>query len=72
MIHNGIEYGLMAAYAEGLTILRKANLCVSSGAQPGSANAEKNAETTPMRNPEFYQYEFDLPEIVATPELFVV
>ncbi|CAN5723570.1 decarboxylating 6-phosphogluconate dehydrogenase [soil metagenome] len=64
MIHNGIEYGLMAAYAEGLNILRKANICVSSGGQPGSANAEKNAETTPMRNPEFYQYEFDLPEIV--------
>jgi len=56
MVHNGIEYGVMAAYAEGLNILRKANV----GSQP----VRTDAETTPMRNPEYYQYELDLPEIV--------
>ena len=49
MIHNGIEYGLMAAYAEGLNILRHANA--------GAGTAEHDAETTPMRQPEHYQYE---------------
>ncbi len=55
MVHNGIEYGLMAAYAEGLNILRHAD----AGKRPQAADAE----TTPMRNPQFYQYELDLPEI---------
>jgi 6-phosphogluconate dehydrogenase len=55
MVHNGIEYGLMAAYAEGLNILHSANA--------GKIAQDTDAETTPMRNPEFYQYELDLPEI---------
>lgn len=55
MVHNGIEYGLMAAYAEGLNILRNANIGTRSHAQ--------DAETTPLRQPEFYQYEMNLPEI---------
>lgn len=55
MVHNGIEYGLMAAYVEGLNILRNANV--------GKRMHESDAETTPMRDPEFYQYELDLPEI---------
>jgi 6-phosphogluconate dehydrogenase len=55
MVHNGIEYGLMAAYAEGLNILRNAD----AGKRPQTTDAE----TTPMRSPEYYQYELDLPEI---------
>lgn len=55
MVHNGIEYGLMAAYAEGLNILKHAD----AGIHPPAADAE----TAPMRNPEYYQYELDLPEI---------
>jgi 6-phosphogluconate dehydrogenase len=55
MIHNGIEYGLMEAYAEGLNILKHANA--------GSAQRTIDAETTPHRNPEHYQYKFDLPAI---------
>jgi 6-phosphogluconate dehydrogenase len=55
MVHNGIEYGLMAAYAEGLNILRNANA--------GTQQRETDAETTPMSHPEFYQYDLDLPEI---------
>jgi 6-phosphogluconate dehydrogenase len=55
MVHNGIEYGLMAAYAEGLNILAKANA--------GKHEREADAETTPLREPEHYQYEFDLPEV---------
>jgi 6-phosphogluconate dehydrogenase len=55
MVHNGIEYGMMAAYAEGFNILRNAN----AGKQSHSADAE----TSPMQHPEFYQYEMDLPEI---------
>jgi 6-phosphogluconate dehydrogenase len=55
MVHNGIEYGIMAAYAEGLGILRGANI----GKQPGEANAE----TTPLREPEHYQYELNLADI---------
>ncbi len=55
MVHNGIEYGLMAAYAEGLNILRNANA--------GKRSHDSDAETTPMRNPENYQYELNLPEI---------
>jgi 6-phosphogluconate dehydrogenase len=55
MVHNGIEYGIMAAYAEGLGILRAANV----GKQVHAADAE----TTPLRNPEHYQYDLDLPDI---------
>jgi 6-phosphogluconate dehydrogenase len=55
MIHNGIEYGLMAAYGEGLNILRHANI--------GKGSHEKDAETTPLRNPEHYQYDIDLADI---------
>jgi 6-phosphogluconate dehydrogenase len=56
MIHNGIEYGLMAAYAEGLNILKKANI--------GKAErGEHDAETTPLRHPEHYQYDFDIGDI---------
>jgi 6-phosphogluconate dehydrogenase len=55
MVHNGIEYGLMAAYAEGLGILRGANI--------GKQQGESNAETTPLRDPGHYQYDFDLADI---------
>ena len=55
MIHNGIEYGVMAAYAEGLNILHHANV--------GRAGREVDAETTPLRDPELYQYDFDLSSI---------
>jgi 6-phosphogluconate dehydrogenase len=55
MVHNGIEYGLMAAYAEGLNILR--------GASVGKRSHEVDAETTPLREPEHYQYEFDLADV---------
>jgi 6-phosphogluconate dehydrogenase len=55
MIHNGIEYGLMAAYAEGFNILAHAGL--------GAAPAEHDAETTPLAHPEHYRYDFDLPAI---------
>ncbi len=55
MIHNGIEYGMMAAYGEGLNILANADI--------GKRSHEKDAETTPLRNPEHYQYEFDLAAI---------
>ena len=56
MVHNGIEYGVMAAYAEGLSILRKANV----GKQ---ANSPADAETTPLRDPEHYQYDMNLRDI---------
>jgi 6-phosphogluconate dehydrogenase len=55
MVHNGIEYGIMAAYAEGLGILRAANV--------GKNTHEIDAETTPLRDPEHYQYDLDLPDI---------
>ena len=55
MVHNGIEYGLMAAYAEGLNILKHANA--------GSGTREVDAETTPLRNPENYRYEFPLADV---------
>ncbi len=55
MVHNGIEYGLMAAYAEGLNILKKANI--------GKDTHEKDAETTPLRHPEHYQYDLNLADI---------
>jgi 6-phosphogluconate dehydrogenase len=55
MVHNGIEYGIMAAYAEGLGILRSANI--------GKRGQAVDAETTPLRDPEHYQYDFNLPDI---------
>jgi 6-phosphogluconate dehydrogenase len=55
MVHNGIEYGLMAAYAEGLSILRSANV--------GKEQAAVDAETTPLRDPEHYQYDLNLRDI---------
>ncbi len=55
MVHNGIEYGLMAAYSEGLNILRNADI--------GLRSHEADAETTPLQHPEHYQYNFDLPDI---------
>jgi 6-phosphogluconate dehydrogenase len=55
MVHNGIEYGLMAAYAEGMGVLRNANI--------GLREHSVDAETTPLRNPEHYQYDFRLDEI---------
>jgi 6-phosphogluconate dehydrogenase len=55
MVHNGIEYGIMAAYAEGLGILRSANI--------GKRGHAVDAETTPLRDPEHYQYDFNLPDI---------
>jgi 6-phosphogluconate dehydrogenase len=55
MVHNGIEYGIMAAYAEGLGILRAANV--------GKRRHEIDAETTPLRDPEHYQYELNLPDV---------
>jgi 6-phosphogluconate dehydrogenase len=55
MVHNGIEYGIMAAYAEGLNIL--------ANADAGKATREADAETAPLEQPEYYQYDLDLPEI---------
>jgi 6-phosphogluconate dehydrogenase len=55
MVHNGIEYGIMAAYAEGLNILHHANV--------GKTTREADAETTPLRNPEHYQYDFNLADV---------
>jgi 6-phosphogluconate dehydrogenase len=55
MVHNGIEYGVMAAYAEGLNILKNANV--------GTRDRATDAETTPLRNPELYQYDLKLDEI---------
>jgi len=55
MVHNGIEYGVMAAYAEGLNILKNADA--------GKVEREADAETAPMEQPEYYQYELDLPEV---------
>jgi 6-phosphogluconate dehydrogenase len=55
MVHNGIEYGLMAAYAEGLNVLKGANI--------GADEHAKDAETTPLRHPEHYKYQFDLAAI---------
>jgi 6-phosphogluconate dehydrogenase len=55
MVHNGIEYGIMAAYAEGLNILRHANI--------GKRDRERDAETTPLEHPEYYQYDLNLPDI---------
>jgi len=55
MVHNGIEYGIMAAYAEGLSVLRSANV--------GKQEGQIDAETTPLRDPQHYQYELDLKNI---------
>jgi len=55
MVHNGIEYGLMAAYAEGMNVLRNANA--------GKRAREADAETAPLREPQYYQYDMDLPQI---------
>jgi 6-phosphogluconate dehydrogenase len=55
MVHNGIEYGIMAAYAEGLNVLHKANI--------GKHAAEISAEVTPLRDPEYYQYDLEVAEV---------
>jgi 6-phosphogluconate dehydrogenase len=55
MVHNGIEYGIMAAYAEGLNILHRANI--------GKQEVQASAEIAPLTNPEYYQYDIDLPEV---------
>jgi 6-phosphogluconate dehydrogenase len=55
MVHNGIEYGLMAAYAEGLNILK--------GANAGAEARAKDAETAPLEHPEFYRFEIDVAEV---------
>ena len=55
MVHNGIEYGVMAAYAEGLGVLRDANI--------GKQEHPADAETTPLRDPDYYRYDFNLPDI---------
>ena len=55
MVHNGIEYGIMAAYAEGLNILKHANA--------GTQHREDDAETTPLRDPQYYQYDLDIPDV---------
>ena len=55
MVHNGIEYGVMAAYAEGMAVLKAANI--------GKKTADADAETTPLRDPEHYQYDLNLPDI---------
>jgi 6-phosphogluconate dehydrogenase len=55
MVHNGIEYGVMAAYAEGLAVLKAANIGKTKGAV--------DAETTPLRDREYYEYDFDLPDV---------
>jgi 6-phosphogluconate dehydrogenase len=55
MVHNGIEYGMMAAYAEGLSVLKSANI--------GKQKSESDAETTPLRDPARYQYDLNLPDV---------
>jgi 6-phosphogluconate dehydrogenase len=55
MVHNGIEYGIMAAYAEGLNIIKHAN--------EGLGKRDVDAETTPLRNPELYRYEIDIAQV---------
>jgi 6-phosphogluconate dehydrogenase len=55
MVHNGIEYGMMAAYAEGLNVLQHADV--------GTRTRDHDAETTPLRDPQYYQYDLDLPEV---------
>src|SRR5438477_475392 len=55
MVHNGIEYGLMAAYAEGLNVLHRANV--------GKGDRAADAETAPLRDPEYYGYDIDIAEV---------
>ena len=55
MVHNGIEYGVMAAYAEGINILKSANA--------GKAKRTADAETSPLQNPQYYQFDIDLPAV---------
>ncbi|MNK86371.1 6-phosphogluconate dehydrogenase, decarboxylating [compost metagenome] len=55
MVHNGIEYGVMAAYAEGLNILKAANA--------GTQHREADAETAPLAHPQYYQFDIDLPAV---------
>src|SRR5204863_6388419 len=55
MVHNGIEYGLMAAYAEGFNVLRNANV--------GKRGGEADAETAPLREPEYYRYDIDVSQV---------
>jgi 6-phosphogluconate dehydrogenase len=55
MVHNGIEYGMMAAYAEGLNVLHHANI--------GNASRDADAETTPLRDPKYYRYDLDIPAV---------
>jgi 6-phosphogluconate dehydrogenase len=55
MVHNGIEYGVMSAYAEGMAVLEAANI--------GKGASNIDAETTPLRDPEHYRYDFNLPDI---------
>jgi len=55
MVHNGIEYGLMQAYAEGLNVLKHANV--------GNTQQETDAETTPLRDPDHYRYDLDLASV---------
>jgi 6-phosphogluconate dehydrogenase len=55
MVHNGIEYGMMASIAEGLNILHHANI--------GKTDQQGDAETAPLNHPEFYQYDIDIPEV---------
>jgi 6-phosphogluconate dehydrogenase len=55
MVHNGIEYGILAAYAEGLNILRNAGI--------GTTSQQADAETVPLTQPEYYQYDLDIPAV---------
>jgi 6-phosphogluconate dehydrogenase len=55
MVHNGVEYGLMAAYAEGLNVLHRANI--------GSQEVQASAEIAPLEHPEYYRYDIDVPEV---------
>jgi 6-phosphogluconate dehydrogenase len=55
MVHNGIEYGIMAAYAEGLNVIHRANA--------GTADVETSAEIAPLQDPEYYQYDIDTAEV---------
>jgi 6-phosphogluconate dehydrogenase len=55
MVHNGIEYGIMAAYAEGLNVIHRANA--------GTAEVEASAEIAPLQDPEYYQYDIDVAEV---------
>ncbi len=62
MVHNGIEYGLMAAYAEGLNVLKYANVGKPGQASP-LASSPASAEVTPLRHPEYYQFDFNLADV---------